>query len=286
MAKKHRLIIEFCGGFDQGLALLYALRSPDVQVAGIICRETQSNQCSTLARKLIDYAQPGYDISIVPGAKEPLFSGSVDSSSPDGVRFLVEATRDEDSYLTLVTFDRLTTLAMAVARDPQLAGKFTRIVVQGGAIRVPGDVTAIAETNMHGDPEAAALVLAAGLPLVLVPFDTTKSFQLTEEQVHKLGSLAHSADLIDRTEESGVQLAPSEHKLHAWVAMQAALSLEKMRTEQMKLSVECKSSLSRGAILADLRAKPSVGTDTAVCVEVDMAEAKRWLQTVLDQGGQ
>ncbi|TQK73952.1 purine nucleosidase [Brevibacillus sp. AG162] len=281
MAKKHRLIIEFCGGFGQGLALLYALRSPDVQVAGIICRETQSS----LASKLIDFAQPGYEIPIVTGAKQPLFSGTIETTTSEGVRLLSENTQDEESDLTLVTFDRLTTLALAVARDPLLARKFTRIVVQGGAIRVSGDVTAIAETNMHGDPEAAALVLAARLPLVLVPLDTTSSFRLKEAQVHTLGSLAQAVGLIDRTTKSDVQFADSARALHAWVAMLAALSPEKMRTEQMKLSVECKSELSRGAILADLRAKPSVGTDTAVCVEVEMAEAERFLQTVLDQGG-
>ncbi|MFC8686853.1 nucleoside hydrolase [Brevibacillus porteri] len=281
MAKKHRVIIEFCGGFGQGLAMLYALRSPDVQVAGIICRDAQSS----LASKLIDLAKPGYEIPIVTGAKQPLFSGTIETTTSEGVRLLAENTQDEESDLTLVTFDRLTTLALAVTRDPLLARKFTRIVVQGGAIRVPGDVTAIAEINMHSDPEAAALVLAAHLPLVLVPLDITSSFRLTEEQVHTLGNLAQAVGLIDRTTMSDMQFAPSARALHAWVAMLAALSPEKMRTEQMKLSVECKSEWSRGAILADLRAKPSVGTDTAVCVEVEMAEAERFLQTVLDQGG-
>ncbi|NQF14628.1 nucleoside hydrolase [Brevibacillus sp. HB1.3] len=281
MAKKHRLIIEFCGGFGQGLALLYALRSPDVQVAGIICSDTQSS----LVSKLIDFAQPGYEIPIVTGAKQPLFSGTIETSTSEGVRLLAEAKQDEESDLTLVTFDRLTTLALAVTRDPLLARKFTRIVVQGGAIRVPGDVTAIAETNMYRDPEAAALVLAARLPLVLVPLDTTSSFRLKEEQVHTLGSLAQAVGLLDRTAMSDVPFAVSGGALHACVAMLAALSPDKIRPEQMKLSVECKSELSRGAILADLRAKPSVGTDTVVCVEVEMAEAERFLQTVLDQGG-
>ncbi|KMZ42100.1 MULTISPECIES: nucleoside hydrolase [Bacillales] len=281
MAKKHRLIIEFCGGFGQGLALLYALRSPDVQVAGIICSDTQSS----LASKLIDFAQPGYEIPIVTGARQPLFSGTTETSISEGVRLLAEAKQDEESDLTLVTFDRLTTLALAVTRDPLLARKFRRIVVQGGAIRVPGDVTAIAETNMYRDPEAAALVLAARLPLVLVPLDTTSSFCLKEEQVHTLGSLAQAVGLIDRTTMSDMPFAVSRGALHACVAMLAALSPDKIRTEQMKLSVECKSELSRGAILADLRAKPSVGTDTVVCVEVEMAEAERFLQTVLDQGG-
>lgn len=280
MAKKHRMIIQFRGGLGQGLALLYALRSPDVQVAGIICRKTSMK----LVSKLIEFAQPGYEIPVVAGAQHPLFSGNVDTSIPEGVQLLTEASQDEESEWTLVTFDYLTTLALAAAREPQLAKAFTRMVVQGGAIRVPGDVTPIAEANMHRDPEAASFVLAAQLPLLFVPLDVTQSLRLTEEQVRSLTSLAHFSGLM--TEEgAGGAAVSSELKLHALVAMVAALTPHKIRTEQMKLTVECQSPLSRGAILADLRAKPSVGIDTSVCVEVDTAEVEQWLHTIWDQGG-
>jgi purine nucleosidase len=65
--------------------------------------------------------------------------------------------------------------------------------------------------------------------------------------------------------------------------MLAALHPEHVQIEQMKLSVDTKSDLSFGAVLADLRAKPSVGRDTAVCVHV--AAPGKWLQTILEKVG-
>jgi inosine-uridine nucleoside N-ribohydrolase len=44
----------------------------------------------------------------------------------------------------------------------------------GGAVDVPGNVTPDAEFNIHVDPDAARVVIEAGLPLDLVPLDATR----------------------------------------------------------------------------------------------------------------
>src|SRR6266849_5299180 len=58
-------------------------------------------------------------------------------------------------------------------RDPRRLGRAGRFVVMGGAVAAPGNVTPAAEFNFYVDPEAAALVFDAGLPLELVPLDVT-----------------------------------------------------------------------------------------------------------------
>ncbi|HEU5322819.1 MAG TPA: nucleoside hydrolase, partial [Methylomirabilota bacterium] len=76
--------------------------------------------------------------------------------------------------LTLVALGPLTNLALALERDADALRGVGRVVAMGGAVDVPGNVTADAEFNMHVDPEAAARVLASGLPLDLVPLDATR----------------------------------------------------------------------------------------------------------------
>jgi inosine-uridine nucleoside N-ribohydrolase len=66
-----------------------------------------------------------------------------------------------------------------------------RVVVMGGAVDVPGNVTPEAEFNIHVDPEAAARVFDAGLPLDLVPLDATRQAVLPRADLHACpGSLA------------------------------------------------------------------------------------------------
>lgn len=290
--QKQRLLIDLCGGVDHALALVYALQDPNVQVIGVICSDTETERGIRLSQMVIDWVKPTYEIPVVAGESRPLFAAETDSSTREektsaGVRVLVEEANRAEGDLTLLTLGRLTTLARAVASAPSLATKLKRVVVQGGAIRVPGDVTAVAEANIYADPEAAAFVLAAGLPLVLVPTDVTGPLTMTESQWQRLLSIAKENGMAGHTGEGAGLPEATDMRLHAWGAMFAALHPERIKTELIKLTIECASSLSRGAVLADFRAKPSVGRDTQVCVHMDIDKSApgQWLQSALEKEG-
>ncbi len=93
-------------------------------------------------------------------------------------RTLVEMAERLGEMLTIVAIGPLTNLALAVDLDPVAMARVGRLVVMGGAVDVPGNVTPTAEFNMHVDPEAAARVFAAGLPIDLVPLDVTRQVVL------------------------------------------------------------------------------------------------------------
>jgi inosine-uridine nucleoside N-ribohydrolase len=101
--------------------------------------------------------------------------------SEDAVAFLTAFYMDEaNADTTLVATGPLTNVALAVTAEPRLAERVPRLVIMGGA-HANGNVTAAAEFNFWADPEAATVVLAAGIrEVVIVPLDATHSAPLTE----------------------------------------------------------------------------------------------------------
>jgi purine nucleosidase/pyrimidine-specific ribonucleoside hydrolase len=154
----------------------------------------------------------------------------------------------------------------------------------GGAISVPGNVTPAAEFNIHVDPEAAAMVLSAGLPVELVPLDVTRRVVLAETAL--ADRLRHCATrtarfILDFTGHGFAFSADREGGgivLHDPLAMAVALDPSLVAFEPLHVEVECEGQLTRGLTLADRRPRPA-GRATAptcrVALDVDVERALR-----------
>ena len=92
--------------------------------------------------------------------------------APDAVLETLDGARSDsrhartasESDLVVVALGPLTNLATALAARPRCLAALGRIVVMGGAVGAPGNVTPAAEFNFYVDPEAAAEVFEADLP--------------------------------------------------------------------------------------------------------------------------
>ena len=93
---------------------------------------------------------------------------AVRPSSTDAVSYLVDTVARHPGEITLVAVGPMTNVALALRRDPGLAGRLRSLVFMGGNARVPGNVTPAAKFNFWFDPEAAAEVLGAALPRVVM----------------------------------------------------------------------------------------------------------------------
>jgi len=100
---------------------------------------------------------------------------------------LEESHRHEG--LVLVPTGPLTNVASALARDPSLAQRLRRIVLMGGAMGL-GNVTPAAEFNIAADPEAARAVFESGVPITMVPLETTHQALATPEVIERIAALA------------------------------------------------------------------------------------------------
>ena len=108
--------------------------------------------------------------------------------------FLVEAAKAHQGELVIIAVGRLTNLALAIQADEGFAKNVKEIVLMGGAVDVPGNVTEWAEANIIGDPEATDVVFSSGIPTTQVGLDVTMKSLMTEDYI---------ADLAGRCGDAG-----------------------------------------------------------------------------------
>ncbi len=119
----------------------------------------------------------------------------------DAVDLLLEMIKAHPNQITLVAIAPLTNLAAAMDRDPATFKKLKRIVMMGGSVRRGYDDLGYlpdrgpsAEYNIAMDIPAAQKVFAAGVPIYMMPLDST---QLKLDEVKREILFTHSTNLTD-----------------------------------------------------------------------------------------
>ncbi|MGI8423990.1 MAG: nucleoside hydrolase [Chloroflexota bacterium] len=189
------MLLDLDTGIDDALALLLALRSPELALAGITCVAGNVTLEQVVRNTLgVLEAADAPPTPVAAGAEKPLkrrlttatfFHGedgiggvplpathrtTIAQSAPE---FICQTAREHAGALCLVAVGPLTNIALALQRDPDLPRHVRRLVVMGGAATVAGNVTPAAEANFHNDPEAAEQVFRAGFDLTMIGLDVT-----------------------------------------------------------------------------------------------------------------
>jgi len=197
----------------------------------------------------------------------------------DAVGRLVQAAERYGSELTIVALGPLTNIAHALERAPQAMGAVGRVVVKGGAVMVPGNITPVAEFNFYVDPWAAERVMGSGLPLTLVPLDVTQQVRLLSRRVSEAasGSASALAKLAVHFVRSGFggRWRREGMPMHDPLAVAVALHPELVDTRAMAVQVETDGKLTRGQVITDRRPHAEAGerpfVDVALAVDATRA---------------
>ena len=316
------LLIDTDPGIDDALAILLALRSTDARVEAVttVAGNVAVDRATANAGRILAVAAPEPLPPLGRGAAAPLKRALVTAGhvhGQDGLgnleRFLetdgrprypepvheiemragpeviLDAVDRWGPDLTIAALGPLTNLALALQQDPRRLGRAGRIVVMGGAIAVPGNITPAAEFNFYVDPDAAAAVLEAGLPVELIPLDVTRRVVLAQaaltdrlrrcsDRVARfiLDFTLHGFAFGEERENGGIVL-------HDPLAMAVALDPSLVTFELLCVEVECEGKLTRGLSLADRREIPSHRKRAPTCrVAVDV-DAERVLHMVLER---
>ena len=305
------VLIDTDPGIDDAIALLLALRSPGVDVRGIsVVHGNVPVEAGTAnAFKVLDLAGR-LDVSVARGAASPLLRPprhaeivhgrdglaelipapeDIELHEDYGPGFLVHALEDATEPVTLIALGPLTNVAIALLSAPGAAERIERLIVMGGAIRVEGNVTPSAEFNIFADPEAAAIVLRAGVPVTLVPLDVTMKAVVSGDVGRRL---AEADDPVERfvgqliSHVSGIYgryYRIDGMAMHDPLAVAVALEPSLVTTEHLHVDVETGSGLAAGRTIADFWHIPEPwGEPNAdVALEVDAARFDELLWTRL-----
>ncbi len=194
-----KVVCDMDPGIDDALALILALKSPEVQILGIttVAGNASVEMTSANARRVLEYLNV-QSIPVAMGAEHPLTRPLEDAlgyHGPDGLGncglppprlplhpdkawdFLARLVLDTPDEITLIATGPLTNVAHAFQLHPELPRHLASLVLMGGAYGLTpygkGNRTPFAEFNIWQDPEAAAMVFDSTADIFAVGLDVT-----------------------------------------------------------------------------------------------------------------
>ena len=203
---------------------------------------------------------------------------------------IIRMVREHPHQLTLVTLGRMTNLALALEKAPDIVPLVKNVVFMGGTLHHPGNVSPVCEANLAGDPEAADLVFRSGLDLTMVGLDVTMQVRLTAHHLDMLEKYAREENRpiaayirqamrvyyrFNRLQNNCLDHCP----VHDPLAVLAAVDPSLVTIRRAPARVECGGTFCRGMVVADFREHPIDAPYLSICTEVDARKAVEKLIT-------
>ena len=269
------IIVDCDPGTDDALALFLALASPELEVLAITAVGGNVGLERTLANALALRALTGAAVPVYAGADRPLLGAFVNEPRVHGAdglggialphggppapgvaadairRILREAARP----VTLVGIGPVTNLALALMTEPALLPNVQQIVLMSGAWG-EGNATPAAEFNALNDPEALAVLLAAGRPVLFATLELTAQAQATPGRIAAWRARGHGRCLhaacdiqasVPIARERGREGAP----LHDPCAIAWLIRPDLFSTREVTVRMDLGPGPSRGRTVID-----------------------------------
>jgi pyrimidine-specific ribonucleoside hydrolase len=203
----HQILLDVDTGRDDALALMFAVRHPDIHVHGITCvaGNTSVENAAANTLSILDLVDAP-EIPVALGARRPLIELPRDASWIHGTHGLgdvelpasdrsiepvhaVELMRrcllNAEDQVTIIALAPMTNIALLLRLHPEVVGRIRQIIFMGGSATV-GNATPVAEFNFWHDPEAAHIVLTSGVPLTMYGWDILWSMRTGPQEIAEL----------------------------------------------------------------------------------------------------
>jgi inosine-uridine nucleoside N-ribohydrolase len=290
------------GGIDDALAIILALKSPELEVAGItaVSGNVPVEQATINGLRVVELLKRS-DIWVAQGLGNPLlrdpiratrFHGSdglgdsdlplpklrpAEESALDAIIETLSSSRQKST--SIICTGPLTNIAALLTEFPDATKMIEEIVIMGGAYSITkygcGNETPVAEFNIYSDPEAAKIVFEADVPVKAVGLDVTMNpqVQLTKSDYVRLRNqkgrvAAFASSILKNNMRTFGRFA-----LHDPMAVAVKIKPSFFQFSSYHVRVETKGEYTLGMTVADRRDwlpdDELVGRPVLVCTYAD-----------------
>lgn len=255
----NKVILDTDPGVDDAMAIAYALCHPEIELLALTT--VFGNTSCEFATRNAQYILNCFgatDVAVArgcarPSVQEPLphpdfvhgadglgmvyptqdvtLNAAARHANVEGLsapEFIIEAARAAPGEISLVAVGPLTNVAAALALEPELPSLLKQLVVMGGTVIEPGNVSPVAEANFWNDPHAADQVMAGNWPLTIVGLDVTHQIMIGD---------SHLAALRDQGGDTGNLIWDSSRFYVNFYSSQGAAAEAVARGEEPKCAM-------------------------------------------------
>ncbi len=278
-----KFIFDSDGGVDDAQALILLVANgkvPDLitTVFGNVGRDQATTNLLAVCAHL------NVDIPVHMGADRPLTQPIIDAkyvhgddglggarrpaqqalpASNDGVgelRRVFGEAAGKGERVDILMIGPLTNLALALRLEPSIVDGIGTLTIMGGNVYGRGNTTPAAEFNIYADPEAAHVVLTAGIETVVIPWEPCTTHYMEGERVDALFEGIPQSDLSDFSQalasharQNGIRRGNPDRFLYVDPLAAAVVLDPSMVTKSVlaSSSVELSPGLTRGMTLVD-----------------------------------
>ncbi len=319
---RQRVVIDTDAGVDDALAIIFAMRSPELHVEAIttVSGNVHVDLCTENVLRVLDVLDVADLPVVAKGEADPLVRRPVTAPEVHGidglgglhtlmdetgivkyakpaaspaatpaVDILLQLSQEYPDQLTLITIGPLTNVAKAVIQDPTRMARYRQVISMAGAFRVYGNTTPTAEFNVYADPHAAQVVVESGMPITFVPLDVTEKTCLemghVVSEIHPLGTKL-SSFVYDLTQGYVHYHMETEGfpgcYLHDPLAVGMAVDPTVVVTQEGYVQIETAGSITSGMTVCDLRPNPVIPQPPNARICTEV-DASRFLRLFLDR---
>ena len=305
-AQPHRIVFDtdfILPPGDDGMALLLALQSPEVEILGITTvagNESLERETSDVLRLLEIVGRP--DIPVYRGADMPLVHEKSDFAAssygkwwsdepppppPGGFakkqaenetayEFIVRTVAANPGNVTIVAIGPLTNVAIALGKEPGLASKIKELVIMGGAVASladgGGNITPNAEFNFWVDPEAARKTVRSGIPILLSPLNVSRKTKLTKKWYDEMVATETPITALLR-ETMGPRFKTEPERdwlMYDQVAMASLIDRTLVTTKELYVDVDINHGINYGVSVGGTELWPGAEGAKKMNVQYDL----------------